>query len=752
MEDLPKSYNSDKETEIYSLWKNSGVMNPENMHKYLDENGYEIKKPFTMTLPPPNANGNLHLGHTCGYSFHDVLGRYMRMTGHPTLLLPGKDHAGIQTENVFTKYLEKKGETKEDLGREEFYKQTYEFCMKNAENARKQEQRIGLSADYSREFFTLDSRLTKIVYETFYKMFEEGLVYRDKRIINQCPNCGTALADIDTEHELKRGIYAYIRYPLVEDPSQYITVATTRPETMLGDTAVAIHPKDRRYIKYIGKKVKLPIANREIPVIADEQVDMELGTGAVKVTPAHSPVDFELGLKHNLEVVNVISEEGLMEGDIPERFKGMKSVECSKALCAELEKLGLLEKIENTEHEVTICERCKSNIEPIISNQWYLNVKSLAKKALNEIEKGNVKVYPKGQGKALEHFFKEIQPWCISRQLWWGQRIPVWYSGGKELYDWLLQNKGKSVTDFEKEHNITIKGTGEIHLGDEEPESENGEIWEKEEDVFDTWFSSGQWPFSTMGGVNGDDFKKYYPTQVMIHGRDILFWWSARMLMLGLYRTGEVPFKDIFLTGMIFASDGSKMSKSKGNYEEPKTIFDRYGADALRLWYYSNALPGSNIPLREEKIKGNRNFVNKIWNASRFIIMNIDKSEIEEISKKEIKKTERIVETKRHISKVSKYIEKYQFNLGAEEIREFFWHQLCDKWIEEIKEKIKEEKIGSLKRIELLSELLYILKESLKIMHPFVPFVTESVWQELVNLNLAKGVLIQQQIIFGDEK
>ncbi len=747
MEQLPKSYNSNVETEIYSLWFKSGLTNPDNMKEYLEEEGYEVKTPFAIALPPPNANANLHLGHVCGYSFHDVIGRYMRMKGHPVLLLPGKDHAGIQTESVFTKQLEKEGKTKEDLGRKEFYKQAYEFCMKNAENAREQEKRIGLSADFSRELFTLDPKLTKIVYETFFAMFEEGLMYRDKRIINQCPNCMTALADIDTEHELKRGVFAYIKYPLVGSPDEYITVATTRPETMLGDAAVAVHPKDKRYLKYIGKKVLLPIAEREIPVIADEEVDMELGTGAVKVTPAHSPVDFELGQKHGLEVVNVINEKGLMEGDIPERFKGMGTVECSKALVKELDEQGLLEKIENTEHEVTVCERCRTNIEPIISNQWYLNVKPLAEKALKELGKENIKVYPKGQQKALIHFYENIQPWCISRQLWWGQRIPVWYSGGKKLYDWLLENEGKAVQDFEKETGIKVSGTGELYLGEEEPESTNGEAWEKEEDVFDTWFSSGQWPFSTLGGPKGDDFKKYYPTQMMIHARDIIFWWSARMVMMGLYRTEQVPFKDIFVTGMILADDGSKMSKSRGNSVEPKEIFERYGADALRLWYYSDALPGSNAPLREEKIKGNRNFVNKIWNASRFIIMNIDESEISQISEREIKKTEKVAETEKHLLKVGKYIEKYQFNLGAESIREFFWHQLCDIWIEEAKKQIQNEAIDSEKRIEVLTELLHILKENLKIMHPFIPFVTEAVWQELVKLNLAEGMLMTQQMM-----
>lgn len=737
MTDLPKIYENNIEKEISKLWYDSGLTNPDKMAEHLKEAGEEVKEPFVITLPPPNANGNLHLGHVCGYSFHDVIGRYMRMTGHPTLLLPGKDHAGIQTETVFAKHLKEQGKSKKDLGREKFYEEVYKFCMSNIENAREQEKRIGLSADYSRELFTLDPRLTKIVYETFYQMFDEGLVYRDKRIINQCPNCMTALADIDVEHEERRGIFAYIIYPFVEEEDRKlakellgvegITVATTRPETMLGDTAVVVNPKDKRYKVFVGKKVLLPIAEREIPVIADDETDMDVGTGAVKVTPAHSPADFEIAKRHDLEIMNVINEEGKMVGDIPERFKGMETVECSKALCKELDEKGLLVKIENIKHEVAVCERCRTPIEPIMSNQWYLDVSSLAKEALKNIKEGKLRVFPKGQQKALIHFFEEIQPWCISRQLWWGQRIPVWYKGGKKKYE---------------------EEGGEIYLGENAPD--NSSEWEAETDVFDTWFSSGQWPFSTLGGPDGEDFKKFYPTSMMIHARDILFWWSARMVMMGLYRTGELPFSDIFLTGMILAPDGSKMSKSKGNSIEPKEIFDKYGADSLRLWYYSDALPGSNAPVREEKIKGNRNFVNKVWNASRFILMNVQESEIGEISKRiegSMEETERIKRTREHVKKVSEYIEKYQFNLGAEKIREFFWHEFCDIWIEQVKESIEGEEIGSEKRIQYLSELLYLLKENLKIMHPFIPFVTESVWQELSRLGLAKGLLMSQQIV-----
>ena len=762
MKEIQKTFDSlNKEKEIYSEWEESGFFKPENIEKYLREKGLTVNKPFVMTLPPPNANDKLHIGHMCGYSFMDLLARFHRMNGRPTLLIAGKDHASIQTEAVFTRKLAEKEKDKWEMGREEFYKECYKYCIDNAEDARKQEKRIGLSADWDREFFTLDPRLTEIIYETFFKMLEEDLIYRGKRIINQCPHCRTALADIDTVHKEESGIFAYIIYPLVDEEDKKlakkkfgkegIMIATTRPETMLGDTAVAVNPNDERYKEFVGKKVLLPIVKREIPIIADEEIDMELGTGALKVTPAHSPIDFEIGERHNLEIRNVINEEGEMEGDIPERFIGMETEQCSRALVEELDKEGLFIKIERIKHEIAVCERCDTPIQPIISNQWFINTKPLAEEALKVLKNGEIKVVPEGQKRALIHFFENIQPWCVSRQLWWGQLIPVWYSGGKKLYDWLNDNPKKTVKDFEKETGEEAKGSGRIIPGIEKPKGDStwkgdpGDLFlEQETDIFDTWFSSGQWPFSTMMAL--DLFDKYYPTDVMFHARDIVFWWSARMIMLGLYKTGKIPFHTIIVHGMILAEDGTKMSKSKGNGVAPGEIFDKYGVDALRLWYYLDALPGANAPLREEKIKGNRNFVNKIWNASRFIVMNINESEISQISNTEVKDTERTQKTKEHIEKVSKYIEKYQFNLGAEEIREFFWHILCDIWIEEVKNEIQKEEIGSSTRIERLSELLWILKESLKIMHPFIPFVTEAVWKELRDLGLADGMLMEQQI------
>jgi valyl-tRNA synthetase len=730
--EISKSYESLLEGEIYEKWEKSGFFSPEKVEEYLKEKGLETKKPFVITLPPPNANGVLHLGNTCGYSFHDLLGRFHRMTGHPTLLLPGKDHAGIQTETVFVKKLLSEGIEKTSLGRDEFYNRCYDFCINAAENARNQEKKVGLSADWEREFFTLDSRLTKTIYETFEKMLKEGLIYRGKRIINFCVNCQTALADIDTTHDERRGIFAYILYPFVNEEdndlaerefgSRGIVVATTRPETMLGDTAVAVNPKDKRYSKFVGKKVLLPIVNREIPVVAQRRVDMDLGGGAVKVTPAHSPIDFEIGLEHNLEVINVINENGLMAGPIPEKYKGLETIECSKELVKDLDEMGLLLKIEKIKHDVVICERCDTAIQPIVSYQWFVNTKPLAEKALKVLEKEETVVLPSGQMKSLKHFFENIQPWCISRQLWWGHRIPIWYKGGKKAYDESLENPSE-------------KNTSEAVFSVECP----GDDYEQETDVFDTWFSSGQWPFSTLQNGKEGDFGKYYPTDVMIHGRDILFWWSARMMMLGLYRTGKTPFAKIFVTGMIMAPDGSKMSKSRDNSVSPEVIIEKYGADALRLWYYTDSLAGANAPLREEKIKGNRFFVNKIWNASRFVLMNIKDEEltkIQEILNKGDFNDAWLEEVADFEKEIKENIANYKFHLGAEKIREFFWHTFCDKWIEEVKGDMGPEK---------LALLIFLLKRILITMHPFVPFVTESVWQELVHLGIADDLLIMQQ-------
>ena len=779
--DILKAFDANSvEASIYKMWEESGAFSPEGAADMISKSGLDkalpgggdVKDTFTITLPPPNANGSLHLGHTCGYSFHDAMGRFARMHGSPTLLLPGKDHASIQTEAVYRRILEAEGIDYRDLGREEFYKRCYEFCMEASASAQEQEKKIGLSADWGRDFFTLDPRLNSVIYETFYKMYDDGLVYRGKYIINQCPHCETALADVDTERREMRGIFAYIIYPFVDDADNDIAekefghrgvmVATTRPETMLADTAVAVNPDDPRFKQFIGKSVRVPLVDRAVPIIADDEVDIESGTGALKVTPAHSPVDFEIGERHGLEVINVIDEKGKMVGEIPDDLKGLGTIDASKAIVASLDKLGLLDRMENIKHEVSVCERCGTPIEPIVSYQWFADMEPLAKKALEALDSGETTVIPDGQHAALRHFFANIKPWCISRQLWWGQRIPVWYSGGRKLHDWVLENPDRDISEFTVDTGDEIKGTGKAFLGEEIPSSDSdwsgsdSDLWfEPESDIFDTWFSSGQWPYSTLGGPEGEDFEKFYPTQVMCHARDILFWWSARMMMLGIYRTGKTPFKHIFLHGLIQAEDGSKMSKSRDNGVEPQEMFNTYGADALRMWYYTDALAGSNAPLQVEKIKGNRNFVNKIWNASRFIMLNIHDEEVGSISEalKGARKvwdtgdgaSSRVVGSKKVMERIEDHMEQFRFHLAAETMRETFWGEFCDKWIEEVKTEMGEAEIGSEVRIRALSELLFLLKQYLKMMHPFMPYVTEAVWQELVKLELAEGMLIVEQ-------
>lgn len=741
-DDLPKAYDSDTEMELYELWEKSGYFNPDNI-----KTG---KKPFVISLPPPNANNRLHAGTTCGYSFQDCMGRYNRMKGHPTLLLPGKDHAGIQTESVFTKVLKEKGIDKWELGRDEFYKRAYAFCMDNAKHARENEKRLGLSADWSREFFTLDPKLTEIIYDTFYKMFEENLIYRGQYIVNQCTFCKTALANTDTEHKEKEGIFAYIRYPVAGKDNEFVTVATTRPETMLGDTAVAVHPEDDRYKDLVGKEVELPLTGRNIPVIADKAVDMEVGAAALKITPAHSAVDFKIGQEHGLEVINVINEEGVMTENTPEKYAGMTVKEAREAVLADLEEQGYLEKVEKIKHEVVVCERCGHTIEQIISKQWFVHMDDLAEKGIKSLDSGEITIHPGHQKKVLRSWFENIEPWCISRQLWWGHRIPIWYCGSKEFYDWLLDNPDKKADDYEKEMGKKANGCGSVVPGDKNPGTCpkcKGTHLEPETDLFDTWFSSGQWPYSTLGGPGAEDYKKYYPTDVMETARDILFFWVARMIMMGHYRTGKSPFHTVYLHGMILAPDGQKMSKSRGNTVQPDTLFDEYGADAVRLWYYTDTLPGQNTPVRYEKLKGNRNFINKIWNASRYVMLQVkdlSTAERKEIGELAVRKMEDLPssvdiwakEAYSSIENVTKYLDAYRFNLAVEEMREFFWHTYCDIWIEETKKKIEAKPE---KKYDLLAQLIALLAVQMKVMHPFAPYVTERVWQSLRGLDLLPG-------------
>ena len=752
---IPKSYDPKVvEEKIYKMWENSGYFNPDKMIEEYEKRGEKSPKPFVIPLPPPNANDNLHLGHVSGYTYQDIMGRYNRMLGRPTLLLPGKDHAGIQTEVVFEKLLAKKKIKKRELGREEFYKQCYEFCMMNAENARGQEKKIGLSADYSREKFTLDPELSEIVMETFEKMFSEGLIYRGSRIINWCVRCQTALADIDTEHTDKEGVFANFKYP-IKDSDQFIEVATTRPETMLGDTGIAVDPKDERYKDLVGKMCIVPFVNREIPIVADYRVDMEFGTGAVKVTPAHSPIDYEIGKDHDLEEISVINRYGKMTEEAGEKYAGMKIKECREQLLIDLEEENLLVKIEPYMHAVTTCERCKRDIEPLIQLQWFVDVQKIKQPAIDAVEEGKTKIYPKSKEKVYLHWMKNLKDWCISRQLWWGHRIPVWYCGGRDLHDELIADPGADFPPVEGRcHPEPVeggqRGVGEgcghafFHYGGETlekcPEC-GGTNLEQDPDVFDTWFSSGQWPFSTLGGENGDDYEKFYPGDVLETGGDILTFWVARMMLLGTYRTGEPPFHSVYLHGLVTDKHGQKMSKSKGNGIDPTEMREKYGTDALRYSFVFGNAPGQNYRLYEEKINSFKKFINKIWNGSRFAMMqfeNLSEAERKEVAKQaeSLSGTKWIDTLETQASETTRLLNEYRFGIAAEELYNYWWHTFCDKTIEEIKSAINELPEGDEKRKGLLAELLKMLVTQLKLLHPFIPFVTEEIWQILKSMNL----------------
>lgn len=728
---IPKTYDSKKvEERIYKLWEESGYLNPDKMIEEYKKKGIKPPKPFVIPLPPPNANANLHLGHISGSTYEDLIGRYHRMLGQPTLLLPGKDHAGIQTEVVFEKHLAKKGIKKRDLGREEFFKQCYEFSMMNAEIARRQEKKVGLSADYTREKFTLDPDLTKIVMETFEKMFNEGLIYRGSRIINWCVRCQTALSDIDTEHEEKKGIMARIKYP-IKDSDEFIEVATTRPETMLGDTAVAVDPNDKQYKALVGKTCIVPIINREVPIIADFRVDMEFGTGAVKVTPAHSPIDYEIGKNHNLEEITVIDKYGRMTAAAGEKYVGMKVKECREELLKDLENEGFLASVEPYSHAITTCERCRGEIEPLIQKQWFIAIDKIKQPAIDAVAQNKTKIYPKSKEKVYMHWMENLKDWCISRQLWWGHQIPVWYCGGRDLYDELMENPDAQGYGCGY---AFVKYDGKP---DKCPRCGREKL-EQDPDVFDTWFSSGQWPYSTLGGPEGEDFKKFYPADVLETGGDILFFWVARMMLLGIYRTGKPPFHTVYLHGLVTDREGQKMSKSRGNAIDPHEMMERYGTDALRYSYVFGNAPGRNYRLYEEKIKGFRNFINKIWNGSRFTIMqfeNLTKLERAEIAKLSLETTPtpRTKSLQKYTINTTRLIDEFKFGIAAEELYDFWWHTFCDRYIEEIKDSIQTIK-G--KHRFLLAELLHLLITQLKLLHPFVPFITEEIWQILKEMNL----------------
>lgn len=672
-------------------------------NKFFEAKDDETKQPYSIVIPPPNVTGKLHLGHAWDTTLQDIITRMKRMQGYDVLWLPGMDHAGIATQAKVEQKLRAEGKSRYDLGREKFLEETWKWKEEYAQTIRHQWAKLGLGLDYSRERFTLDEGLSKAVREVFVSLYKKGLIYRGEYIINWDPVTKTALSDIEVIYKDTQGAFYHLRYPL-KDGSGYIEIATTRPETMLGDTAVAVHPEDERYKHLIGKTIVLPIVGREIPIIADEYVDMEFGSGAVKITPAHDPNDFEVGNRHNLERILVMNEDGTMN-EKAGKYKGMDRFECRKQIVKDLQEQGVLIKIEEMVHSVGHSERSGAVVEPYLSTQWFVKMKPLAEAAIKlQKTEGKVHFVPERFEKTYLHWMENIRDWCISRQLWWGHRIPAWYH----------------------------KETGEVYVGHEAPK--DAENWEQDPDVLDTWFSSALWPFSTMGWPDKEtaDLKRYYPTDALVTGYDIIFFWVSRMIFQGLEFTGKRPFKDVLIHGLVRDADGRKMSKSLGNGVDPMDVIDQYGADSLRYFLATGSSPGQDLRYSTEKVESVWNFANKIWNASRFALMNMGGLTYEDIDlngKKSVAGEWILTRLNETIETVTNLAEKYEFGEVGRALYNFIWDDFCDWYIEMAKLPLYGEDETAKKTTR--SVLAYVLDQTMRLLHPFMPFITEEIWQNL---------------------
>jgi len=701
-----REYNPNIEKEFYKIWEENNFF----------EVDYSKEKNFCIMMPPPNVTGTLHIGHALTFTLQDIIVRYKRMDGYATLWQPGTDHAGIATQNVVEKQLLKEGKTKEEIGREEFLKRVWEWKELSGNKIINQLKRLGASAAWSRERFTMDEGLKRAVRVAFKKLYDEGLIVKGNYMVNWCPKDG-ALSDIEVEYETHSGELIYIKYP-IKDSNEYIVVATTRVETFFGDTAVMVNPNDERYKHLIGKKVILPLVNREIPIIADEYVDMEFGTGAVKVTPAHDPNDYEVGIRHNLELIKVFDEKGILNEHALE-FKGKDRIEARKEIIEKLKKEGFIEKIEPHTHKVGHCYRCKSVIEPYVSTQWFLK-KEIAKDAIKAVKEQKVKFHPKQWVNNYNAWMRELRDWCISRQLWWGHQIPVYYCNE-------CNNEWASIEE-----------------PNECPKCKSKNFYQ-DKDVLDTWFSSALWPFSTLGWENGEygkgvkykeeDLKRFYPNSLLITGFDILFFWVARMMMMGTHFLKDVPFRDVYLHALVRDEHGNKMSKSKGNVIDPLEMIDKYSADALRFTLAILAIQGRDIKLSEAKMIESRNFTNKLYNAAKFLKMhNSSFKDLEEIEVKTKLGKWMLDKLNKAIKNVRKELDEYRFNDAAMTLYRFLWNEFCDFGIE--LSKVSKESIN---------ELGAIFKESLKLLHPFMPFITEFLYQELSNTDIKTNTIMLKE-------
>ncbi len=698
--ELAKNYSPREfEDRIYDGWCEKGYFKPDPDKK---------KKPFSIVIPPPNVTGQLHMGHALDETLQDILIRTKRMQGYSTLWVPGTDHAGIATQIKVEESLRvNEGLTRYDLGREKFLLRVWDWKNSYGNRIINQLKKLGASCDWSRERFTMDEGCSRAVREVFVNLYNKGLIYRGYRIINWCPNCRTALSDAEVEYNEKEGSFWHIRYPVVGS-DEYVTIATTRPETMLGDTAVAVHPEDDRYAHLVGKMLRLPLVNREIPVVADEYVERDFGTGCVKITPAHDPNDFEVGKRHNLEIIKVMNDDATINEEFGGRYSGMDRYEARREIVADLEREGYLVKIEPCSHNVGTCYRCKTTVEPLTSDQWFVKMEPLARPALEVVRSGEVKFEPERFSKIYINWMENCHDWCISRQLWWGHRIPAFY--------------------------CDACGTMEVSKEDLTVCPKCGGALRQEEDVLDTWFSSALWPFSRLGWPDKtEDLERYYPTSVLVTGYDIIFFWVARMIFSGMEHMNEKPFSTVFIHGLVRDAQGRKMSKSLGNGIDPLKIIEEYGADALRFALATGNAPGNDMRFSDEKIESARNFANKLWNASRFVLMNL--TEDDETLLKMPEDDELAIEDKWILSKlntlvktVNDNIENYEIGIALAEIYSFAWDMLCDWYIEMAKSRIFEGGSGALtaKRV-----LVYVLTTVIKLLHPYMPFITEEIYQAM---------------------
>lgn len=700
MKELAKTYDPKSfEDRLYAYWMD---------HGYFKADVNPDKEPFTIVMPPPNVTGNLHMGHALNHTLQDLLIRWKRMMGYEALWLPGTDHASISTEVKVVEKLRHEGKSKEELGREGFLKEAWAWTEKYGGNIRNQLKKLGVSCDWSREAFTLDENLSRAVEETFVRLYEKGLIYQGDRIINWCPHCGTALSDAEVEHKDDHGHLWHVLYPLVDGKDgEGIIIATTRPETIMGDLAVAVHPEDERYSHLVGRQVHVPLTDRTVPIIADAYVDREFGTGAVKITPSHDPNDFEVGERAGLGQMVIMNLDATM-ADNTGKYADMDRYEARKATVKDLKDQGYLVKEEEHDHAVGTCERCGTDIEKMISKQWFVAMETLAKPALDAYQAGDLDFIPERFGKIYVHWLENIRDWCISRQLWWGHRLPVYY----------------------------CEDCGHVQVAREEPgacESCQGHHWRRDEDTLDTWFSSALWPFSTLGWpVKTEDMEYFYPTDVLVTGYDIIFFWVIRMVFSALELTGELPFHDVFLTGLIRDEQGRKMSKSLGNGIDPLDVIDAYGADALRFTLVTGNSPGNDMRFSYDRVEANRNFANKIWNATRFIMMNLsDDMELPNLDQVTFQTEDRWILSRLQetVEEVTKNLNQYEIGMAASTIYSFVWEEFCDWYIELVKDRLYGEDEDSKKTA--LSVLVHTLKDILKLLHPFMPFITEEIWQHL---------------------